>query len=339
MTADHVLARTFAEHEHLAPDADATLAGITDRLNRPRRTGPVLAAAAAAAVVVVGATVVLHHDPAPVQAAARPAAPATAPPAAVPPAAAPQSVSLAAAWLPAGTVTPGMLSSGYGTDVRLYDVADADGGSTDVLLTAGAGAGEDAKFGSPRSTTIGGRPAREWSVPGRYTVVVREPGGRDARVDVSSYGRGGVTARPAATVATLGRQVAAHLRLDRPQPLRPAFRLGYAPAGLPVRAVTVDPLSGTAYELAPARATAGHATLVVQTMPTGAAINAKGTAPTTPGTPVQGHPTIVEQTGNGPTLLVRDLRPGTSIRLSPDQTRGPDLATLYRIARTIAWTS
>lgn len=64
MNAEEILTATFAEHEHLAPDADAVLADLQQQLAGRRRrsiTRSLTTLSAAAAVVVLAITVTVIH--------------------------------------------------------------------------------------------------------------------------------------------------------------------------------------------------------------------------------------------------------------------------------------
>jgi hypothetical protein len=333
MRNDDILSRTFAEHEHLAPDADAVLAGLRDR---PRRVLPVAATVTTVAAVAIGASILLDRSPAPTTPTGAPRPAASSAAARVVPV--PATIALAAGRLPAGTATPSLTASSYGEQLRGYDVVGPDGTSTSVLLTARPGTAlpTENKRGTPRDVTIGGRPGREWSGAGWYTAAVRGPGGRVVQVDLTSYEKDGDTPVPAAGLAAVGRDVLAHVRLDRKEEIPTAYTLTYAPAGLVGRAVSTDQ-DGTRYELAGPTAPAGSAAVYVEPAEGSWAGGQKGKPrpPAKPGRPVQGRPTFIVTTSAGPELFVDELRPGVSITLSA----GAPLAELYKIADGIRWTS
>lgn len=332
MNADQILARTFADHEHLAPDPDAVLAGLQHR-SRPGLL-PVAAAAGTVAAVVIGATVLLQPDPAPLPAAGRPPVSAAPAPRLL---VVPTTISIAAGGLPAGTVTPSIMSNSYGQQARAYDITGADGTRTNVLLNVRPGTAlpTENKRGVPHDVTIGGRPAREWIVAGWYTAATTAPGGRIVTVELTSYQKDGAIAVPAATVAAAGRDVLAHVQLNRKEVIATTFTLTYAPPGLAVRSVSADPLGGTWYELAKPTAKPGGAVVYVEQTQGSWATGQKGKPrpPAKAGRPVQGHRTWVTSTTAGPQLFVDELRPGISISLGP-----APLAELYKIADGIRWT-
>lgn len=322
MNADQILSRTFAEHEHLTPDPEAVLAGVHDRR---RRVLPVAVAAVTVAAVAVGASLLVGRGPAaPAPAVSRP--PATTAPAV------PDTLSVAPGWLPAGKVYPVTQANSYGQQSRTYDIVTPDGAGMNVTigLRPGTELPTENEHGTPRDVTIGGRPAREWSVAQYYTGAVRVPGDRIATVDVDDHDFDNSGPRPAAEVAGIGRRVLAGLRLDRPEPMDTTFRLTYVPAGLAVRAVSTYG-NTTRYELnRPDSSERDPGTVTVEQE----AVGPPAPPSRTPGRPVQGRPSWVQDAGIGQQLVVTGPRPGLSVALGP----GAPLPELYRMADGIRWT-
>lgn len=339
MNAEEILARTFADHESLAPDVEATLAGIHDRLPHRRRSITVLAAAAVVVLIVASFSVLAgwqRPDPGP------PASPATL-------TAAPEAeemVSLDTTWLPSGTARSTRVQRYYGTQEHTYIVTGADRVpiTVDLVLRPGsdltpAGSGPPpVELGyRQRDLRITGRPAREWEndtghQDTSYTAVVRLTDKQVTDVGVSvplgKEGRG-------AALAVIGRRVAASLRLDRPQPIDPAYRPGYVPTGFRVSAVGRVDVLGTFWALTTPGAVPDGAAVTIQDVPRGGASPASsGGAPpasAVAGQPVQGRPSKVVTDGATVTLWIEGLRPGLTIVISSTHAAVP-LAELYKIA-------
>lgn len=335
MNAEEILRQTFAEHEALAPDAEATLAGIHDRLPNRRRIATVLAAAAVVALIVAGFSVLAAQQR---RTTAPP--PASTPTATVPAPAGPTDVSVSSDWLPPGTVRTTMIQRYYGRQINSYSVTGSDGvpiavelrvtPGSDLTPTNGGDGPPELGF-RPNDLIIGGRPAREWRndsghEDSLYTVVMRLPGNRVAQVAISVppsvEGRG-------AALADIGRRVAAALRLDRAEPIDPAYRPAYVPRGFVIQSVGRDDLNGTSWILATPRAVPdGAAVTIIQD-----ATFRSGVVPGTvaAGRTVQGRPTHVITDGATATLWIDLLRPGVSVRVTSEHAAVP-LAELYRIA-------
>jgi hypothetical protein len=332
MNPDQILSRTFAAHADLAPDADRTLAGVLDRVNRPRvRLAPTVAVAAATVAVVGGAAVVLDR-PAPT-----PTAPATAP-APTPTPVLSRAVVRGAGWLPAGRVRSVLAAVDFDTQLRGYQVTPAGGPAVYVLVTTAPGTALPTgnKRGRPVDLTVGGRPAREWAVRDWYTVAVRQADDTVATVNLSVDTDAGHV--DAAALAATGRRVAAALPEGAPEPIRTSYGLTALPAGTTVRSTTVSAGGDTRYVVAGRAATAqrpGPRSVEVAEQPeVWADPIGKPREAAAQGEPVLGRPTYVTRTG---ALWVDGVRPGRSILLTPLD-RTTTLADLYRVARGVRWT-
>jgi hypothetical protein len=344
MTTDEILARTFADHEADAPDPEAVLADVHTRLTRRRRTAPVLAAAATVAAIAIGASVLVgvqRRSPAPAS-TPTPAAPTSTyrPPqipsqptptpvdplsTQSPGAAARATVGIDAGWLPPGKAKQTGLYYSYGRQQREYDI---DGPTTHVELKLWTGTSltPDQFFDpAPRDLTLDGQPAREWSGPDLYAVVLRVPGGRVAQVNVMAAGRG-----DQAGLAATGRRIAESLRLDRADPIRPEFRPTYAPHGMVVRSISVRDLDGTQWVLAGPHADPAGPGFVVTEDGRKATSSSVGGSPV-PGRPVQGHPTHVFTEEHRVSLWVDGLVHGKSLVVIDWDGKSP-VAELYKIA-------
>lgn len=347
MNADRILVQTFADHENLAPDPEATLDAVrhairTRRRRAATRTVTVAAAAATVAAVAIGATLAGRAAPRSAAPAARPTAPPSTPAA---PVAAPDFTTVAPGWLPTTRVTPVIASNDFGQELRGYTMTLPGLGSTYLLVGAAPGSAlpTENKRGVPHDLRIGGRPAREWSVDDWYYLAIQQAPGRVTTIDLAggrNEGKGGDGS--AAALAAIGRQVGAGLVTGRHDPIKAGFRLSYLPAGLTVRGVGWQDATGTSYTLAPptgppADETTGYpmASEVRGTART--YLNGPGRAhdkprpPATPGRPVQGHPTYVVGDPDQPTLFIDSVRPGVSITISSGAGL-TELAQLYRIA-------
>jgi hypothetical protein len=345
MNADEILARTFADHEGEAPDADAVLADVHARLTRRRRAVPILAAAATVAAIAIGASVLVGQErPAPRPATGATPTPTgsnhTTPP---DPTAEPDplvrvplarlalsAVTLDAGWLPPGVAENTELGLFYGRQTRAYNVTDSAGRTTRINFEVRSGStltpDDTIDRGPGRDLTLGGRPAREWQKDSVYLVVVRLPGNRVAQVDVTPMPDGTLD------LAATGRHVATSLRFDRPTPIKPDFRPTYVPKGLAVRAVgrsdgAESPYWSLATPTAPPEGPS--VSLGVDTRP--------GTSSTLPqpvvsGRPVQGHPThLVPQAGNQVALYVDRFVGGKSLTINVTD-KLVSVAELYKIA-------
>lgn len=347
MTADRILTETFAEHEHLAPDVEITLAGIARRLEDRRPAGGRLAVAGAAATVVavaVGASLLLGD---------RPADPSRSP-AASPTLTAPlpvDTLKVAPGWLPPGEVTPESVSTGYGVQTRLYQIARPSGMALSVLVGTSPGTELPTRSHirtTARDLTVAGRAAREWSLPTEYYVVVALPQARLATVSLRSEG-----GDAAAELAGIGRQVAGRLQLDRPEPIDVSYELTSLPSGRAVMSVDVTLVDdegviagGTRYTVAAPTTTEEQrkrqSIYVAQYNRSFHTMEFRPQPPALPvrpvqGRPVQGRPTWIYSTDGSPVLWVDEIRPGVSIKLS-GAAPGTTFAELYRIADGIRWT-
>lgn len=340
MTTDEILARTFADHEGDAPDPAAVLAGVHTRLTRRRRTVPVLAAAATVAAIAIGASVLVGQRPHPGPPASspgptstyRPQNPSQPTPTPVDPlstqtpdAAARATVGIDAGWLPPGQAKQTGLYYSYGRQQRDYEI---DGLSTHVELKLWTGTSltPDQFFDpAPRDLTLDGQPAREWSGPDLYAVVLRVPGGRVAQVTITSHELSGQS-----ELAATGRRIATSLRLDRADPIRPELRPTYLPEGLVVRGLFVRDLDGTSWDLStPHGDPAGPAFVVTED-------NRKATGSTVGGSPVpgrsvQGHRSYLFTEDHRKSLWVDGLVHGKSLVVIDWDGKSP-VAELYKIA-------
>ncbi len=348
MKTDEILHQTFSSHEHLTPDADLTLDAIRHRVRTRHRSRAAIAGVVAVVVAVaVGASFLPRaHDAAPSKQESRSVAPAKKPTAPkLHPVKAPDYVTVAAGWLPPGKSSQVLIGNGFGQQTRGYNVTSG-GQSTYVLIgiQPGRALPTSNKRGTPNDLTIGERPAREWSVDDWYYLAITLPGGRIATVDIEgghNQGKGGDGS--AAALAAIGRNVGAHLELNRHDPIKSGFALSYVPPGLAVQSVSSDDQNGTSYTIAPANAHWSdqmpmYAT-VNEVRGTAAEIPAaggppspqKGVPPMKAGRPVQGHHTFVIAGSNTPMLWIDNVRPSVSISI----TGGPGVTTLaevYRIA-------
>jgi hypothetical protein len=342
MNAEEILARTFADHQDEAPDPETVLADVHARLARRRRAIPILAAAATVAAIVIGASVVVgvqRRSPTPA-ATPTPAAPTSTylppqtpsqptptpvdPLSAQPPAAAARAtVGIDAGWLPPGTAKQTGLWFYYGRQQREYEI---DGPSThiELKLWTGTSLTPDQFFDpAPRDVTLDGQPAREWSEPGLYAVVLRVPGGRVAQVNILMTDR-----RP--DLPAIGRRIATSLRLDGATPIRPDFRPTYVPKGLVVRGLLVRDFDGTSWDLtAPHADPAGPGLLLGEE--TRKATNSTVGGSPVPGRPVQGHPTHLFTEQDRVSLWVDGLVHGKTLVVS-DLGRKSSTAELYKVA-------
>jgi hypothetical protein len=345
VNTEQILRQTFSAHEHLSPDAESALDGIKHRVRTRHRSRIAIAGAVAAVVAVaVGASLLAGTERQAGHGPTRSAPPARQPHIAAPhPVAAPDHVTIAAGWLPAGEVAQVELDNSFGHQLRGYTVTS---GQDSVYVLIGIAPGSvlptDYKRGTPHDLTISARPAREWSVDDWYYLAFVAPGGRIATVDIEggkNQGKGGDGS--AAALAAIGRNVAAHLDLNRHDPIRTGFALSYLPAGLVVQAVSGKGQNDAGYTLAPATArwqdqmpTYATVTKVSQAWRNLARQRPhvdKPAPPTTAGRPVQGHRTYVVTGGDTPVLWIDEIQPGVSIEISG----GPGVASLaevYRIA-------
>lgn len=241
-------------------------------------------------------------------------------------------------WLPPGTAKVIELARFYGRQIRVYEVTGPTGEVTRIELQVRSGPDltpDDGVDTDPRDITLGGRPAREWRKDGAYSVVVRLPGDRVAQVGVFPP-RGGMSKDPP-DPAPVGRRIATSLRLDRPQPVAPAFRPTYVPKGLAVRAVgRSDALGGTYWTLAAPDAIPQGSYVALGQDPRSGSDPTLGTTPGSgvAGRPVQGHPTHVLTDDGRRALYVDRFRSGQSLVVSAIDALVP-VAELYRIADAV----
>jgi hypothetical protein len=345
MNIDQLLSQTFAAHEHLSPDPEATLDGVHRAIHTRRRavtrSVTVAAAAATVAAVAVGASVVGAHRSAVPGRSVAPAGAGTdragGNPAPAVSAGRYGFLTLGPGWLPVGaTQTLASHSARDGQDGQrlVYEARDAipGHGSARIELTLDVGEQPDhgsTLFGSPSHTTVGGRPGTEWRGGSGYFVTFPAPSGHRATVSVTVDR----DAPAADALRTLGRAIATSLRSDQRTPLRTTFTLGSLPPGYEIRGVSLE--RGTTYQLG--RPGSGNGDLPYITVgevqggreqilshPGG-----KTVAPSTPGRPVNGHPTWVVTSHDYPGVFVEHYRPGWSLTVFGTAI---DVSTLYRIA-------
>ena len=364
MSLETDLARTFAEHEHLAPDEERVLAAVRDRTGGRRpavRPWAVAATVVAMAVVAGGAVAVASADrDAPTQVAGSDAptpvagssssspspvtttGSATATPAAL-------TMPFDVEWLPEGTVeylarrTQLGVSAGSGQAVvdgeYLLTVTSASRAlDVDVQEMPGGLEGAAFKSGAGADVTIGGRPAVE-SVhadgPGGYEVYFLGPGGRLTYVNVANSPGTTSPQAGAEELRTTGRRVAESVVLPGTTQLQPDFGVGHVPAGLEIRTFEVAPDDGPTPTTDPTptgltRTSYGLGGPSASDTPVaivGGTLPTGG-APTVPGRPVQGHPTTLADDAGYRTLVVHDVLDGRTIAVSGEV--GAD--ELYRIA-------
>lgn len=329
MIAEEILTRTFAEHEHLAPDAEAVLAGIHDRLPRRRRLLIVAGAAAMVAAVSVGASVLVGtmRRPAP--------PPAAATPTPAPAAGRPDTIALTPGWLPPGVQHDVIVAKKLGSESRTLVVTASDGTRTGIELRTTAGTSlASQEPGTPRDVTVNGRPGRLFVASDQAAVVFRASDDRVAGVRIEQAGH------PGAGFADTALRIAAALRMDRPERIDTGFTLRYVPAGLIVQGVFALPTSEASRSSWSLAAPGANQPIVMVTRyvspwSEGDPIHS---GPVTDGRPVQGRPTHVAtaQQGGGPLLWVDRVRPGQSFVVTG--TPGTSLEELYRVAEGIRWT-
>jgi hypothetical protein len=349
-----LLRDAFVAHEHLAPDAETTLAAIHDRLRTRRRravttTLSTAGAVAAVAAVAVAASLVgiSRHSQGP-----RTPAPATHQSTPPPPASAP--LSIGAGWLPPGKVTRRLGSVGDGVEGVGYTVTPPSGPAMTIQLWLEPNSvlpDKDSNGLPGQRTTIDGRPAREWNTlgnPDTYNVDFLPAGGRRASVSVGSVDPNHVV--PPAVRRQVGQHVAASMAFTRHDQVAAPLALGYLPAGLVVRRIDIDEGLAT-LTLAPAsghlRDDNAYPTVTLQKNENyGPPTFTPGTDPdshitTSAGRPVQGHRTWVEHANPGSTdpgmgtrLTVPDAKPGWALTITGGRTV-TSLPELYRIADAI----
>ena len=158
-----------------------------------------------------------------------------------------------------------------------------------------------------------------------HTGVVRRPGNQVAEVTVNPSGG------PPADLAAARRRVAASLRFDRPEPVRPAYRLTFVPKGLvaghrPAGRDRGDPVGAGPGGRAAAGGVGGRGRGPPPGRPPDPA-RADGRR-----APVQGRPThLVRQGGDQVALYVDRLVGRNSLTLNVTGGLVPE-AELYRIA-------
>ncbi len=360
MDIETLLRDTFDAHEHHAPDEHEVLAAVRRRTaDRASRTGHTtrparLLAVAASVTVVAGAAVAItvatrgpdrHAAPAPTSA---PAATASITHRAVPPPStpttriAPLSMPFDLQWLPTGSkqwiarrINVGGMSDHsrplFDGEYMLNIKTAAGPVFVDVQQMPGGLQGTMFKSGAGRAITVGGNPGIE-SVhsggPGGYELYVKPAGHALLYINVGPVNGSKVSA--AGRWTSIGRQIAAGIRIPGTTKIAPTFGVGYVPAGLRVRAFDVEAADGglpnvggpavaTSYELGTASS---------QDMPINIGTNLAGAPTGSAGRTVQGHRTRIQDDHGYRTVTVLDAVYGAPVALSG---RVP-LAELYRVA-------
>jgi hypothetical protein len=318
---DQLLRNTFAEHEHLAPDAELAFDGIRRRI-RTRRRSRLAVAGAIATVAAIGAgSAVIANTGGHRDKPENPPAPRSV-------SAAPTEVTFTPGWLPAGAVETSTANE-YGQQFRYYD---AGIGGTTVRLTIILGHGPMQLKGGVHDFFLGGHPAREVGDGGAYLLDVTEPGGQLVQVQLIAIRKSG----DAAALAAAGRRVASEIRFGRHDAIKHRYSLSYIPAALAIRSMSWNGTHpGTSYTLAgPGESAGGSAKILIQeervpwtTYKQGANYGAGMSH--RPGRAVQGHPTYVSSVGNSTQLWIDGALPDASIALDSE---GYGLADLYKIA-------
>lgn len=354
MHSDQILAQTFADHESLSPDPEATLDGVRRQLHARRRRAvtrslTVAAAAATVAAVAIGASALGGGQPAAPTRSGQPAGPGRpAGTPANPPAAASAGelgfLTFGPGWLPAGArqiLASHSSRDGSGDGQRLgYETrAAVPGRVAQIGLTLGVGEQPDntpdSSYGAPRATSVSGRPGTEWSGAAGYYVAFTLPSGQPVTVDVN-IPRG--TASATTALRTVGRHVATALRFDQHTALPTSFTLGYLPAGYVIRGVSVQ--RGTSYVLGRPGSGNGDTPYITvgevqggreQIFPQG---GGKIRPTPTAGRPVNGRPTWLVTSRDYPGLYVEHYRPGWSLAAFGTAIT-TDFTELYRIAQSV----
>jgi hypothetical protein len=227
------------------------------------------------------------------------------------------------------------LSNGFGRQTHGYDVTATGGTSTHVLVSTEPGTALPTtyKLGTPHDLSVGGRPAREWSVDDWYYLAILEPDGQVVAVEIRggpNQGKG--LDGSAAALAAVGQKVGANLDLNRHDSINPSFGLSDLPAGVEVRAVSRDHQSGTTYTVASPRAQPpSQPTDYARVSEVAGTWASAGGNPALQGRLVQGHPTYVISGRAFPGLWIDSVRPGVSISIFG----GPGVTTVadvYEIA-------
>jgi hypothetical protein len=345
MNADQILTQTFADHESLMPDPEATLDGVHHQLRVRRKrlvTGSLTVGAAAATVsaIVLGTSMLGGGTR---TRAVTPAGPGSASAAST--ASRPETgtfgyLTFGPGWLPVGThqMLAAHATEGAAHDAQrlVYQARGAIPGQPTTRIALSLGVGErpearpDSLYGTARSTTVGSRPGTEWAGRNGYFVSFTTPAGQPVTVGIT-----GNRGEPDATapLRTLGRAVAGSLRFDQRTPLPTSFTLDFVPTGFVISGVSIQ--QGTSYTLRPAGGAEQPYITVGETAGGYAENLAKGAqSGVTPGNAVNGHRTFVVTSRAYPVLFVENYRPGWSLLVSGSQIRG-DLSVLYRIASAV----
>ena len=363
MDIETLLRDTFDAHEHHAPDEREVLDAVRRRTaQHPARAGHTrLLAVAASVTVVAGAAVAVTvatrgHDPH--AAPAGTSAPATTTTDTHPPPRRPRTAPSATRarrlsriapltmpfdlqWLPTGSkqwiarrVNVGGTSDSsrplFDGEYMLNITTSAGPVFVDVQQMPGGLQGSGFKSGAGRAVTVGGNPGIE-SVhsggPGGYELYFKPAGHPLLYVNVGPVNGSKVSA--AARWTSIGRQIAAGVRIPGTTKIAPTFGVGYVPAGLEVRAFDVDAGAGGFDAGGPAVATSYElGTATSQDMPINVGTNLAGAPTGAAGRTVQGHRTKVEDDHGYRTVTVLDAVHGAPVAISG---RVP-LAELYRVA-------
>lgn len=336
MEIEKLIKDTFEAHEHLVPSDTEVLAAAQARIKKKRAmTRPLAVAAGVVVLTLAAVTAVVLNRPADNTTAAGQGAITTTDPAstapaepAVPPVTMPYSLD----WLPPGDVAylARRINIGskdanlehplFGGEYMLSVTNDGQVLNIDVQEMLMSEPDEAAfKSGPGSPVTVGGRHGVESSVsdgPGGYELYLAHPGGSGSMyVNVAPSYEDGSTAS-AEQLIDVGRRVAENVRFPGDTLVNPAFGLRDLPAGLKVCAFDVErgfdsdsPSDGvgstTGYEL-------GDCTVMPPVQ-----VHITGKDPDgTPGQPVLGHETRLNDEGGYRTLFILDAVAGEPIAVA-----------------------
>jgi hypothetical protein len=380
MNADEILANTFASHEQLAPDAERTRALIDQQLQRPGSGSLRATLSTAAAVLllmagVIGTVVGISKPFGHSAAAPKPVTPAESiaeldqlsiADGWLPPATSEEDFSINGFGVQSRYYQNYLGDYGTSTDVIQGILIRLSPGESlpttvtpaDLLIVDPPETVTMRSFkqSEGRDLSIAGQAAREWSgertldsrpvgfskalpaaeVTHWYHLAVSRPGGLVASVTIEQD----QSPISAAERQQLGRQVAAHLRYDRTDPIRRNFGLDYVPDGLVVRSIGYTNGSGTTYKLGrpgsptPSLTVSNGMIASVVTFPTEATVENVRTAA---GRPVAGHSSYVARYPDSRLQLCVPglLTPARALTVTSMKATGADavsLAELYHIA-------
>lgn len=328
MNLEKLITDTFTAHEPDAPDSERVLAGARKRIDRRRPViRPLTVAAGVVALTVAGVTVIGLNRTAPTPGDT--AAPATS--TATAPAVDQLRMPFTLGWLPPGevTYTTQRISVGGSAD------SDAPVFNGDYMLSVRSGervlnvvVTENKQYSLQdavnslhpdpgRRITIGGRRAVEstvFNVPEGFessTLYVERPDRSMVYVLVSAQWDTSATQEELSGIA---RRIAENLQFPGTTVLTPEYGLGELPDGIRMCAFSVDPPSDLRTTLSTSYLLGSCETseMIVVSTPDSA-----GKPEGTPGEPVQGHETLVEDQGKGyHVLTVLDAVDGRPVHLS-----------------------